>query len=293
MRAQVVDLLAAAPEHERIAALEPHDVLAALRVLDEQLVDLFLRGAAAADELADVEARGVAAREIQDFGGHEPVVHDDIGFLQRAQALQRHQTGIAGTGADQHDVSGGQGIGILERLARERLRPARCDRRATRRRRDRSASTTGICGARRCRRTWRLTATRQRSANAAKRPERAIQQGLEPLADQAREHGRGAAGGNRNLHGRAVDDGGHDEAGQLAIVDDVAGNARGIGGGGDGGIHGAIVRGGDDEPGAVDVAGGELARVMRDRAARQRGGELVTQPGRDDGDRRARRRLNK
>ena len=107
LRAQEIDLLAAAAEHERIAALEAHDVLAALRVLDEQLVDLFLRGAATADELADVEARGIAAREIQDFGGHEAVVHDDIGFLQRTQALQRHQTGIAGTGADEHDVSGG------------------------------------------------------------------------------------------------------------------------------------------------------------------------------------------
>ena len=51
-------------------------------------VDLFLRRAAAADELADVEARGIAAREIEHFGGHEPVVHDDIRFLQRAQALQ-------------------------------------------------------------------------------------------------------------------------------------------------------------------------------------------------------------
>ena len=74
-----------------------------------------------------------------------------------------------------------------------------------------------------------------------------------------------------DLHGRAIDDGGHDEARQLAIVDDVAGNARGIGGGGNGGIHGAIIRGGDDEPGAVDVGRREFARVMRERAARERG----------------------
>ena len=137
MRAQEIDLLAAAAEHERIAALEPHHVFAALRVLDQQLVDLFLRGAATADELADVEARGIAAREIEHFGGHQPVVHDDVGLLQRAQALQRHETGIAGTGADQHDVAGGQAIGVVERLARERLGLRRCDRRATRRRRDR------------------------------------------------------------------------------------------------------------------------------------------------------------
>ena len=120
------------------------------------------------------------------------------------------------------------------------------------------------------------------------RAERAIEQSLEPLADQAREHGRGAAGGNRNLHGRAIDDGGHDEARQLAIVDDVAGNARGVGGGGHGGIHGAIIGGGDDEPRAFDVGGRELARVVRDGAARERGAELVAQQRRDHGDRCAR-----
>ena len=85
LRAQAVDFFAAAAEHERVAALEPHHVFAALRMLDEQLVDLFLGGAAAAHELADVEARGIAPREIEDFGGHEPVVHDHVGFLQRAQ----------------------------------------------------------------------------------------------------------------------------------------------------------------------------------------------------------------
>ena len=108
--AQEIDLLAAAAEHERIAALEAHDVFAALRMLDEQLVDLFLRGAAAADELADVETRGIAAREIEHFGGHEAVVHDDIRLLQRAQTLQRHEAGIARAGADQHDVSVRNGI---------------------------------------------------------------------------------------------------------------------------------------------------------------------------------------
>ena len=129
-----------------------------------------------------------------------------------------------------------------------------------------------------------LTADAPAVGERGERPERGIQQCLEPLADQAREHGRGAAGGNRDLHGRAIDDGGHDEARQLAIVDHVAGNARGSGGGGHGGVHGAIVGGGDDEPGALDVGRRELARVMHERAARQRGGELAAERGRDDGD---------
>ena len=116
------------------------------------------------------------------------------------------------------------------------------------------------------------------------RPERTIQQRLEPLADQPREHGRGAAGGDGDLHGRAVDDGGHDEARQLAVIHDVAGNPRGGRGRGGGGIHGAIVRGGDDEPGAFDIGGRELARVVNERAALDRGAQFIAQRRRDNGD---------
>ena len=45
-------LLAAAAEHERIAALEPHDTPPPARVLDEQVVDLALRQRVIAARLA-------------------------------------------------------------------------------------------------------------------------------------------------------------------------------------------------------------------------------------------------
>ena len=257
--AQVIDLLAAAAEHERIAALEAHDVFAALRVLDEQLVDLFLRGAAAADELADVESRGIAARELEHFGRNQPVVHDDVGFLQRAQALQRHEPGIAGSGADQHHVAVRNGVRILERLARELFRALvaagaqRRGHRAGEHPGEKSAARADIG-------EFALDALAPAIGECGQRAERSVQQCLEPLADQAREHRRGAAGRHRDLHRRAIDDGGHDEAGELAIVDHVAGNARGVRGGGDRGVHRAIVGGGDHQPLAVDVRRFESAR---------------------------------
>ena len=51
--AQALELLAAAAEHEGIAALEPHDLAAGLRGLDQPAVDLVLADAGLALALAD------------------------------------------------------------------------------------------------------------------------------------------------------------------------------------------------------------------------------------------------
>ena len=65
MRAQVIEFLAAAPEHERIAALEAHDAQARLRRLDQPAVDLVLADAGLAAPLADEDALGVAPRAVK------------------------------------------------------------------------------------------------------------------------------------------------------------------------------------------------------------------------------------
>ena len=57
--AQRLGLLAAAAEHERVAALEPHDPLAGLPELDQQRVDVLLRHRDVARLLADVAQLGV------------------------------------------------------------------------------------------------------------------------------------------------------------------------------------------------------------------------------------------
>ena len=98
---QRAGLLAAAAEHERIAALEPQHALAGLGQLDQLQRDIGLlrRRLAAALAGMDVLSRGVG--ELEQRLRHQRVVDDDIGLLQRVIAEQRQQSRRTGTGADQ------------------------------------------------------------------------------------------------------------------------------------------------------------------------------------------------
>ena len=96
--------LAAAAEHERVAALEPHDAFAAPRGANHQRFDRALRHRMPPGALADVEAlraTGVAQHAIID----ERVVQDEIGAAQPRDRGARQQAGIAGACADERDVS--------------------------------------------------------------------------------------------------------------------------------------------------------------------------------------------
>ena len=99
-------LLAAAPEHQGIAALEPHDAQTLARELDQALVDLELPRALAPGPLADrLEARRRAAQR-QDLRRHQRIVQDHVGLLERVQRVQGEQARIARPGADQPDAAG-------------------------------------------------------------------------------------------------------------------------------------------------------------------------------------------
>ena len=63
----MLELLAAAAEDERIAALEPHHVAALAGRLDQARVDLVLADAGLAARLPTNTALGVAARAIEDL----------------------------------------------------------------------------------------------------------------------------------------------------------------------------------------------------------------------------------
>jgi hypothetical protein len=76
---QSLGLLAAAPEHERISALEANDALAVARQLHEQRVDLILLHRRCAGFLADVAQLGVRPRAGKGAGRDEPVVEDRVG----------------------------------------------------------------------------------------------------------------------------------------------------------------------------------------------------------------------
>ena len=89
------ELLAAAPEQERVAAFQPHHALPGAREVDEQLVDFSLRSRVAVAALADVDQLRVAARELEDALADEMVVDDGVRVLQQPQRSQRQQLRIA------------------------------------------------------------------------------------------------------------------------------------------------------------------------------------------------------
>ena len=82
-RAQVRDFLAAAPEHERIAALEANDALAAHRLGRHQALDEGLRRARAAAALADLDDARRAARVAEHAGADEVVDEQHRGLANR------------------------------------------------------------------------------------------------------------------------------------------------------------------------------------------------------------------
>ena len=101
-RAQPRRLLAAAPEHERVAALQPHHALARARLLDHEVGDLVLRDALrAVAALAHVDALAALGHEQQDRRIDQRVVEQHLGALELAQRAHRQQVGIARTRADE------------------------------------------------------------------------------------------------------------------------------------------------------------------------------------------------
>ena len=72
---------AAAPEHVRIPALEPHYRPTGTSSLDHQIIDLALRICMLGPLLADVEAFGIGTRKRQDISRSEVVIEDQVGGL--------------------------------------------------------------------------------------------------------------------------------------------------------------------------------------------------------------------
>ena len=88
-RGQRFGFFAAAPEDERIAALQPHHVQAAPRALDQHGADLFLAECVHGFFLADVDALGRGGRQVEQRGVGQMVVQDRVRGLEQAAAFQR------------------------------------------------------------------------------------------------------------------------------------------------------------------------------------------------------------
>ena len=103
-REQGAGLLAAAGEHERIAALEAHDLLAPPAALDQQRVDL-RPGASwpGPGALPTLMRSAPRRRQVEQAGDREPVVDDDVGAAEHLGAPHGQQPGITGSGTHQVD----------------------------------------------------------------------------------------------------------------------------------------------------------------------------------------------
>ena len=216
-----LDLLAAAPEDEGVAALEAHDALALLGQAHQQVVDVLLRHRVLRALLAGVDALGVRAHEVEDRPRDQPVVDHDVGALHEAQRAEGEQVRIAGAGADQRHLAAVEGEArVLERLRERRARLVLAA--AQHELRDRAlqhvlpeAPALGESG----------SAPSRASRNVAREPGEAPvargNQRLEARAQQAREHRRGAAARDRDGERRPLDDRGQDEGAERRLVDDV------------------------------------------------------------------------
>ena len=220
--AQIGQLLAAAAEDERVAALEADHALSGAGVAEKDLVDLVLPDAVLALALADIDPVGVAAHAVENALAQQRVMHHHIGILHQPQGLDRQQV----------------------RVARARRRSARRSRAGAARRSSliaRSmaslaplsspASTRSAIGpSKKFSQNRRrpspsmieaVTALRKRPAKAGERAEPRGQQGFDLLAQAADQDGGRPGAADGNEHRVAVDDARDDHGRAGRAVDDV------------------------------------------------------------------------
>ncbi len=94
-------LLAAAPEHERVAALQPHRLEALPPQIDEQLVQLLL------PELGARDHERVLGRLGDELRRDEHVVHERVARTHEVEPARGDQPGVARACADQETVTKG------------------------------------------------------------------------------------------------------------------------------------------------------------------------------------------
>src|SRR5207302_1930099 len=116
---QRLRLLAASPEHERIAPFEPHDSPPGRAVLYKHSLDLRLRGRLAAAPLAHVDELGIRARVLERAGRDQPVINDHLRRRDQLERSRREQAGVPRPGP--HEVDG---HAASSRCARRSTSPA-------------------------------------------------------------------------------------------------------------------------------------------------------------------------
>jgi hypothetical protein len=252
---QLVDLLAATPEDEGIAALEPQHTLALAGEAHQQLVDVLLRQGVPAALLADVDHLGVAPHQFQHPRRDQAVVEHHIRLLHQAQGTEGQQVRITRPAADQVHLALRRQLGAACGLGQRRLQLAfgrglvpgqyvLGD----------AAAEHALPEAQPLARSRQLLLDpRAETLGQQRQPaEGRGNAGLQPRAQQPRQHRRGAAAGDRHDHRRAVDDRGRDETAQRRIVHHVDRDVPRAAVLRHPPVERAVVGGGDDELLAVE-----------------------------------------
>ena len=216
-------LFAAAPEYERVAAFKAHNAQALARRRHEPHMNLRLRNSMVALRFADRHARRVSPDQAEDFRAHQPVIVDNVGFLQHAQRLQRQQFRIARPCADNvHHTRSAPGCQCLRFQQRFGLV---------------QVARIGSLRRRPCQRPLPVTAPRAlvRNRFSYKHPQAARQrrqfadtcrqQGLKLRAYSLRQHWRRPARADRGNNLAPVEDRRHGKITILRLVHDVHRNA--------------------------------------------------------------------
>ncbi len=110
-RAAFFQLLAAAAEDERVAALEPDNIESLKRERHQQAVDVVLRQGVAVLALGHVDQPRVRRGHGEDFRGDQAVMHDHPGRRDQPRGLEGQQLRIARTGAHQPHLARRGGAG--------------------------------------------------------------------------------------------------------------------------------------------------------------------------------------
>lgn len=113
---QSVSSSSPAAKDKGIAAFQPDHATSFLRFAQQDLVDLLLRDAVVARTFADEHPVGIAAHQIHDVIGDQPIIDHHVSLLDLLQAFEREQPGVTGAGANQHHLAA-----MLQRLRQQLL----------------------------------------------------------------------------------------------------------------------------------------------------------------------------
>ena len=93
-------LLPTPPEHERITALQPHDVASGQSLANQQRADFRLRQSVLRSALGHTNQLRAGTCKRQNGPIHQPVMHYQLRLLEQSCRAQGQQVGLPGASAD-------------------------------------------------------------------------------------------------------------------------------------------------------------------------------------------------